>query len=109
MLARRPRVLLLDEPSSALDLHWQLAMLEAVRNDVAERQAIAVLALHDINLAMRSCDRVLVLSERRCQTDGAPLEVITPELVRRVYGVEGRVERCSQGRPVFLLDQLARP
>lgn len=109
LLARQPRLLLLDEPSSALDLHWQLAMVEAISRDVRERGSIAVLALHDLNLALRSCERIIVLAEGRCAADGAPLDVLNPELLARVYGITGRVEQCSQGRPVFVLDQLVQP
>ncbi len=106
LLARQPRLLLLDEPSSALDLHWQLAMVEAITRDVRERNSIALLALHDLNLALRCCERIIVLSDGQCAADGAPLDVLDPALLARVYGIEGRIEPCSQGRPVFVLDRL---
>ncbi|WP_028455041.1 ABC transporter ATP-binding protein [Chitinilyticum litopenaei] len=109
LLASEPELLLLDEPNSALDLHWQLAMIEAIRADVARRGAIAVLALHDINLALRSCERVIVLHRGACVADGAPQTVLDPALLAQVYGVAARIETCSQGQPVFILDRLIRP
>nr|WP_157314754.1 ABC transporter ATP-binding protein [Chitinibacter sp. GC72] len=108
LLARQPELMLLDEPNSALDLHWQLALVEAIRRDVRERNSIALLALHDLNLALRCCDRIIVLHHGQCAADGAPLAVLTPDLLAQVYGITGRVEQCSQGRPIFVLDQLVR-
>ncbi|MFP3367470.1 ATP-binding cassette domain-containing protein, partial [Pseudoalteromonas sp. SIMBA_148] len=57
-LVRQPQLLLLDEPTSALDLRWQLALIEGVRGVVQEQQAICLIALHDINLALRFCDQI---------------------------------------------------
>ncbi|WP_374496580.1 ABC transporter ATP-binding protein [Vogesella indigofera] len=106
VLARQPRLLLLDEPTSALDLRWQLAVLGAVGEDVRQRGAIGVIALHDLNLALRACDRVLVLAGGRLQADGAPDAVLDAALLRRVYGIAARIEPCSQGRPQLIVDQL---
>ncbi|WP_028448521.1 ABC transporter ATP-binding protein [Chitinibacter tainanensis] len=108
LLARQPALLLLDEPNSALDLHWQLALVEAIRNDARERGSIALLALHDLNLALRCCERLIVLDGGQCVADGPPLSVLSPALLAQVYGIHGRVEACSQGRPIFVLDQLVR-
>ncbi len=106
LLARQPQLLLLDEPSSALDLHWQLALVEAIRADVRERDSIALVALHDLNLALRCCDRIVVLTDGACIAEGAPLNVLDSRLLAEVYGVVARIEQCSQGRPIFVLDQL---
>ncbi len=105
-LARRPGLLLLDEPNSALDLHWQLTMLDAVQRVVAERQAVALLALHDLNLALRSCARVIVLAGGRCRADGPPQQVLSPSLLAEVYGVLGRIEHSSRGEALFVLERL---
>jgi iron complex transport system ATP-binding protein len=108
LLARQPELLLLDEPNSALDLHWQLALVEAIRTDVQERNSIALLALHDLNLALRCCDRIIVLHRGQCAADGTPLSVLTPELFEAVYRIKGRIEHCSQGRPIFVLDSMSK-
>lgn len=109
VLARRPRLMLLDEPTSALDLYWQLAVLEAVREDARRRGSIVLMALHDLDLALRHCDRVLVLASGAKLADGAPSQVLTPELLARVYGIDARVETCSHGMPRLLVDGLLSP
>ncbi|MDC6166802.1 ABC transporter ATP-binding protein [Paucibacter sp. XJ19-41] len=109
VLARRPRLMLLDEPTSALDLFWQLAVLEAVREDARRRGVIVLLALHDLELALRHCDHVLVLAAGTRVAYGEPGRVLTPALLAQVYGIDARVEPCSRGRPRLLVDGLLRP
>ncbi|MBZ9558617.1 ABC transporter ATP-binding protein [Halomonas coralii] len=107
VLVREPELLLLDEPTSALDLRWQLALIEAVRDAIARRRATCLMALHDINLALRHCDRVLLLGPDGLLAEGEPRTAITPESLRAAYGIEARLETCSQGRPVVLTDGVA--
>lgn len=105
LLVRRPRLLLLDEPTSALDPRWQLEVLGAVREEAHMRQAIALIALHDLNLALRFCDRVVVLAEGHKLAEGTPHEAMTSQVLRDAYGIEGRVERCSLGSAIVLVDR----
>lgn len=106
ILVREPRLMLLDEPTSALDLRWQLAALQHVRAQVQRHDAIALVALHDINLALRFCDQLVILGDGLLAA-GAPDEVLTPGVLRQAFGVEARVESCSRGRPVVLTDGVA--
>lgn len=105
VLVHKPPLLLLDEPTSALDLRWQLNVLETVRALTVQEKAIGLMAIHDLNLAVRFCDIVLVLGGGGVLAAGPPDEVLTPDILRRAYGVEGRVERCSRGFPVVLADR----
>ncbi|MGR4066898.1 ABC transporter ATP-binding protein [Halomonas sp. LR3S48] len=105
VLVRKPPLMLLDEPTSALDLRWQLNVLEAVRSATHENGAIALVASHDLNLALRFCDRVLVLSPGGRAEMGTAQQVLTPELLARTYGIEARIERCSRGHPIVLADR----
>ncbi|MFJ2985861.1 MULTISPECIES: ABC transporter ATP-binding protein [unclassified Pseudomonas] len=105
LLARNPQVLLLDEPTSALDLHYQLRVMAAVRERVVAHRLLAVAVLHDINLAASQADWLVVLREGRVVACGAPEQVLRPEVLAQVYGVEARVERCSQGRLQVLVDR----
>ena len=109
VLARAPRLLLLDEPTSALDLRWQLQVLQAVRALVREGQALALVAVHDLNLALRFCDHIVVLGQgqphNRLLAAGRPAEVLTPALLRSAYGVRARIEHCSLGHPLVLADE----
>lgn len=105
VLVRRPELMLLDEPTSALDLHWQLNVLNTVRKSTREQRSIALLASHDLNLALRFCDQLLVLAPGRVLAMGAPRDILTPELLATAYGIESRVESCSQGHPIVLADR----
>lgn len=104
VVVRAPRLLLLDEPTSALDLRWQLQVLQAVRARVQQQGAIGLVAVHDLNLALRFCQHVLVLGGGGVLAAGAPAAVLSPDLLRRAYGVSARVEHCSLGHLVVLAD-----
>lgn len=104
VLVRKPKLLLLDEPTSALDLHWQLNVLEAIRDETLNSGATALVASHDLNLALRFCDYVLVLSPKGVLALVPPNE-ITPEHLEQAYQIEGRVESCSRGLPIVLADK----
>lgn len=104
VLARAPRLLLLDEPTSALDLHWQLAMLDAVRDTVMSDGSVGLIAVHDLNLALRYCQTLIVLGRGGVLAAGTPADILTPALLRDAYGVDARIEHCSQGHPIVLVD-----
>lgn len=105
-LIRKPSLLLLDEPLSALDLNYQFHVMDLVRKETQKRNIVTVVVVHDINIALRHGDRVLMLKDGNLIADGEPEAVITPESLARVYGVRGRIERCSQGTPQILIDGL---
>lgn len=105
VLVRKTPLMLLDEPTSALDLHWQLNVLNAVRDATVRDNAIALVASHDLNLALRFCDQILVLGPGGDAVLGEPEQVLTPALLERTYGIEARIERCSRGLPMVLADR----
>lgn len=90
VLAQRTGILLLDEPTAALDLRHQEDVLRLARERAALGDAVAVV-LHDLNLAAAYADRVALLSAGRVVADGTPAEVLTPDLIGRVYGQEVEV------------------
>jgi iron complex transport system ATP-binding protein len=91
-LAQDTPVLLLDEPTTHLDVRHVLDLLGVVRT-LAARDGRAVLAiLHDLNLAASACDRLVVLHRGRVAAEGPPGAVVTPALLREVYGVEAEVD-----------------
>ena len=96
-LAQEPEVFLLDEPTAHLDIGHQLEVLELVRRLTVKRELVTVLSSHDLNLAARFCDRLLLLSHGRVYAAGTPEEVLTPDRLRRVYGVEAEVRRHPRG------------
>lgn len=103
-LVRKPRILLMDEPTSALDLFRQIEVLDYMRR-LAKESGIAVLiALHDLNHAMRYCDNAMVVASGRLIANGPTLDVITPAMLGEVYKVDARIETCTQGRPLVIVD-----
>lgn len=107
-LVTRPKVVLMDEPTSALDLYRQYEVLEALRGYAQETGAVMILALHDLNQVMRTCTAVMALARGRVLATGPTLEVLTPDMIARLYGIDSRVERCSRGCPMMIVDGPAR-
>ncbi len=91
-LVREPRVLLLDEPVSNLDIRNQLEILELIKRVTEEHGVTTIVILHDLNLAARYGDKLVVFNRGRVYASGTPREVLTTDLLPEVYGVEGRVE-----------------
>ena len=87
-LIRQADVYLFDEPTSALDLHHQLAVLGRVRDTIAARGAIGIVALHDLNLAARFADRLILLNHGQVVAQGAPREVLQKPEIAQTYGVD---------------------
>lgn len=103
-LVRRPSVLLLDEPLSALDLNHQLQVMRMVVEETRARAMVTVVVLHDLNIALRFCDETAMLRGGRIEAAGRTRDVISPATVERVYRVTARLEPCSQGRPQLIVD-----
>jgi iron complex transport system ATP-binding protein len=102
------QMLFLDEPVSSLDLRHQLALLDVAK--ALTREGIAVLAiLHDINLALAYADSLLVMHEGRVVTLGEPKQVITDDLLARVFGVTIRLGQIPPEGAPFLLPQTHQP
>ena len=91
-VAQEPRVLLLDEPTSNLDILHQLKILTLVRR-LVDNGLTAIAAIHDLNLAARFCDRLVLLSEGRVATDGLPADVLTPATIESAFGVKSAIYR----------------
>jgi len=102
-LVQEPRVLLLDEPTSSLDLRNQLEILGIVRRVTTEHDVAAVMTMHDLNMALRYADRFILLKDGVIHAAGGP-DVVTPEIIEAVYGVPVTVERYNGFRFVVPLD-----
>ncbi len=101
-LAQEPSFLLLDEPTNHLDLKYQVEVLRLVQQEVS-RGLGALVVLHDLNLAARMCDRILVLHQGQVVAQGKPQEVLNKELLERVYQTSVSVQ-MQQGIPVIMPD-----
>ncbi|MDR6609417.1 ABC transporter ATP-binding protein [Pseudomonas synxantha] len=105
-LVREPEVLLMDEPTSALDMHRQVQVLNFMRDLARQRQVIVFIAIHDLNQALRFADQVLVIAEGTTKGSGPSEEVITGQMLRDVYKVDARIEKCSRGQRHILIDDI---
>jgi len=114
-LAQEPEVFLLDEPTATLDIRYQLEVLARVKEFAVQEGRVVVMVLHDLNLAGRFSDRMLLLSNGRIFAAGIPRAVLTPENVRTVYGVEAEVAETQWGlrvtplAPVGALEEANEP
>lgn len=89
-LAQEATVLLLDEPTASLDLHHQLSFFQLVTSLVKEGKTI-LLAIHDLNLAARFCERLILLHQGKIIADGVPEVVLTPTHLQEVYGISAEI------------------
>lgn len=103
-LAREPEIMLMDEPTSALDMRRQVQVLGFIRDLAKSRGMIVLIALHDLNQALRFADQVLVIADGTARASGACEDVITAAMLRDVYRIEARVERCSMGARHVIVD-----
>lgn len=100
--------MLLDEPTSALDLHRQFEVLSLVARLAREKKICVLIAIHDLNQALRIADKVMVLAKGRLVALGPPREIITPALLEEVYGVVARVETGDGEAPFVVVQGSAR-
>lgn len=105
-LAQKPRILLLDEPTTYLDISHQLEILDLIARLNREQGLSIVMVLHDINYAARYSDTVAVLRQGSLYASGEPGEIISAKMLREVFGVEADIWPDENGRPVCLAKKL---
>lgn len=98
-LVKEPQLLLMDEPTNNLDLQKQLEMFEVVKDLSEQRGLVTVMILHDLNLASRFADEVVVLQEGRVYAKGPAQGIFTEEMLRDVYKVSAEVIHDRDGLP----------
>lgn len=108
-LAQAPHLLLLDEPTSHLDIQAQLLVLDLLRRR-SRAGCTVLLALHDLNLAARYCDHLVVMRAGAVVAEGAPTAVLTPELLLNVYGVHAAIVQLpGSTHPLVVYDRAELP
>ena len=100
-LAQQPKLLLLDEPTSSLDIHNQYQVLEIVRELCHHDGLTAVVVIHDLNLALRFCDQFLLLRQGQVYANG-DYRILTPEALKAVYQIDGRVVEVENQKMVLV-------
>ena len=102
-LAQETPYLLLDEPTTYLDLNHQVALMEMMAQQ-RDRGATVVAVLHDLNQAARYCDHLIVLKEGELMGEGSPKEVLTAEMLAKVFKVDAAQHICPEsGRPMVVV------
>ena len=102
-LAQDTDILLLDEPTTYLDIHHQVEVLDLLVDLNRDRGITVVMVLHDLNLAARYADHLLAMAAGRVFSSGAPEQVLTEEMVRQVFDLESRIiTDPTSGRPFML-------
>jgi iron complex transport system ATP-binding protein len=105
-LAQRPEILLLDEPTTYLDICHQLEIMELLAAFNNEHNLTVVMVLHDINHAIRYSDYIVVLQQGQVFAAGTPEDVITEHTLREVFGVESEIILDKTGKPVIIIQGL---
>lgn len=97
-LAQEPAILLLDEPIANLDINYQHQALSLLQTLVQEYQLAALMAIHDLELAARYCNRLILLNRGQIQVAGPPTEVLQTRHLRAVFGLETQLYRDPSGQ-----------
>lgn len=102
-LAQEPEVLLLDEPTSNLDVRHQLEVMELVQGIALQQKKCVLMVVHDLNLAARFADQILMLKDGVVFAAGKPQDVLVPENIKAVYGVESMIINTELGMYVITI------
>lgn len=108
VLAQQPKILLLDEPTTYLDIANQLQVMDIVRDLYLEQQITVIMVLHDINHALQYADEVVVMQDGRVRAQGQPQAVLTVDCLRDIFGVEADVFVNDRGQEILFPLQKVR-
>lgn len=101
-IAQEARVILLDEPTSNLDVKYQMDVMNLIQDIVGKGEVSACAIVHDLDLAMKYCDKVVLLSKGKIRSSGTPMEALTSETIEDVYGVKAYVENIHGRNRVMM-------
>lgn len=100
-IVREPQILIMDEPTANLDMQKELEVLELIRAYTEQKQITTLLTLHDLNMAARYADHLVLLHDGKVYSSGAPEAVLTEETIRKTYGICAIVQNDPQGIPMI--------
>lgn len=101
VLAQQPEILLLDEPTTYLDIANQLQVMEIVSGLHREKRLTVIMVLHDMNHALQYADELVILQSGRVHAQGAPRQILTAECLQDVFGVQADTFVNRQGREIL--------
>jgi len=102
-LAQEPRILLLDEPTSNLDVCYQIEIMNLLKELVEKLGLTIICAIHDLNLAARYSDRIILINGGRIKGIGRPIEVLTKENLREVFKIEAKIEFDQDSKSLTII------
>ena len=105
-IAQEPKMFVFDEPTSSLDLKYQFDSMKMMAELVHKGDSIMLVALHDLNLALRFCDRIVMIKDGNVVCDGTPEGVLTSELIESVYGVKTKITDTDEGKFILAYDSI---
>ncbi len=109
-IAQTPEIILMDEPTLHLDINMQFEVLDLVSTLAKEKGLTVVIVSHDLPMVARYCDRMIMVHERTVFAEGTPEEILTPENMATVFGIDARFEVDERGRnTVKLFGSITRP
>ena len=100
-VVKEPEVLILDEPTANLDMQNEIEMLELIRSYTRAKKVATIVILHDLSMACRYADQIVILKDGRVFRSGSPLEVVSEENVRDAYGVNVRLLMADEEKPLL--------
>lgn len=103
VLAQQPRVILMDEATSHLDINHRLEIMQLIERLNREQGVTVLMVSHDLNMAAEFCDRLLLIDQGKLVADGAPAEVLTETMLRDVYHCGVKIERNRQSGSVMVV------
>lgn len=107
VLAQKPEILFLDEPTTYLDISHQLETMGLVKKLNRETSIGVVMVLHDLSQAMEVSDHIIVIKDGRKYNEGTPKEVITPKMMREVYNVDCEIIKVpNREKPIIVYNQI---
>ena len=104
-LAQEPEILLLDEPTSNLDIRHQLEVMKILKTLSEKKDMLVVIICHDINIAAKYADKIILLNQGTIHSVGTPSEVITAENLKAVYGVDSTIIMDGDAPHAIFKDQ----
>lgn len=107
-LAQKPKGLLLDEPTSSLDIAHQLEVMDIIHDLVHEHQLCVIMIVHDLNLASRYADRIVMLNDGKIHAAGPPRDVFTVENIEEVYQIEAEIRENKGTISIYPLNRYVR-
>ncbi len=100
-LAQDPKIILLDEPTSNLDLRYQLEVMEILKSISSEKKMTVAVVIHDLNMALQLADYMIILNKNKIVAKGIPDQILTKQLIQDVYKVDASIIEVSRRKVVI--------